>query len=451
MLNNLSDVKQKVKGDPIIMKKISTLLALVMVMALAVPVLAADEEGAKAEITGGKVEFESTIFSSDVDKAEKQDDDDNDVDVTTGDKLTVNEGTSELTVELTGVYKAFDWTLTAGHEDFGLAFLQSTENGEVEFSSTVGDNGDTFWADVVQDAELRAKKTVGKVEAQAKVNPNAGVVKDTDTYVKYSFTDALDMTFKPYDVEFLIGSEWETEVGASDKLPGMQTTYEVGDLTLTADVSTEGTYSENVNDANGSEASARGYALESTATYDLNDDDSVTTAVLLKADTTTDKANEDAEELTDKDSDLTVNVNGGYTVTEALSLDGEFNYGSYSETEEGIVDGDVEKTTDEVEKKLGLYAKTTYDLSVASVYGSYKYDNTATEYNLAEAASEIEKETTTINTITVGADKELEDGVTLNVEFETAPTKTETEYVEDDTETDESVTNKLTTKVTYSF
>jgi hypothetical protein len=80
--------------------------------------------------------------------------------------------------------------------------------------------------------KLKGKRTVGKVEAQAVANIDSTInmVQDGDTYIKYNFTDDLTTTFKPYDVEFMVGSEFETEIG--EDTPGVATTYETGVLTV---------------------------------------------------------------------------------------------------------------------------------------------------------------------------------------------------------------------------
>jgi hypothetical protein len=229
--------------------------------------------------------------------------------------------------------------------------------------------------------KLKGKRTVGKVEAQAVANIDSTInmVQDGDTYIKYNFTDDLTTTFKPYDVEFMVGSEFETEIG--EDTPGVATTYETGVLTVDGVLGTQGTYQSNIND-DGSEESTRKIQLEGEATYDLGAEGSVTGGILVNSMSETIKADKNTAELITSGEKINaggnqvpvlnfvLNANTEYNLSGQLTLTGEFNYGSGSYTvEKDNISSDLARTD------LGLYAKASIDFDMATVYGSYKFDS----------------------------------------------------------------------------
>ena len=179
MLDNLSDVRQKVKGDPIIMKKISTLLALVMVLALAVPVVAAEgkvDVSGKTEVEMKEVQTDADEYANSVFAGEDTVEDEED---STEDTFDVNQ---TLTIDAAGLNDTV--TVLSINKDMELTAYEvvvdkmDSENYKVTVSDSnaIVEGGNTT---TIGDT-LKYETSVAGFDVAASISQEEGTTEDAE-------------------------------------------------------------------------------------------------------------------------------------------------------------------------------------------------------------------------------------------------------------------------------
>lgn len=405
------------------MKKMAIVLAGILA---AGAVYAADATTAGGIVTNakGKIEWKSTVF--------------NNVAVKDGDTAT-----ALIAVDNTNAYEpmaeaAFSGTvLNTFDAKLVLRANKDDDASYLELSKTMGDtyvkwNSDlrlhdaTLFSALMKGGSLTVKKTmketVGQVKAVVDVTDGKLAVdtKSTDTYIKYTpGAGALSFTFRPYDIEWKVGDEFENE--NLDKVSYGNTSWmeyfdnSTGDLNQEGGLEVEyklgtsgkvfgafsGLLNGSVEHDNGDKDSGSEFYVKAGAELTPADGTKIVPTLLFGS-------GSDVEENVKDESESYIAVNvDAETKMGTMKLEGELDFRNYSYEE-------AEADVTEGANQLGVMGKVTLDMAGLAPYAKLKF--TSLGYTTEAAGTTTNENTTSGVEVCLGADKKVE-ALTLNAEL----------------------------------